>query len=195
MAALDKYDVILAAGPQALSQPELLAALYGRLCCLAAAGQVDSAKAALRSAFDAGLDYERALAESERSAGGAAVRLEGSTQMRRLLSAFAAQLASQREQAMARRLREEAAAGARAEGAGGEEEAERERLRRAARLEELMGSAPARDAGGTTNLGGEKMTLDTSPGAIARRVAGLLALGVVLFPVVFYLGLRLAFPE
>lgn len=219
MTALELFDAVLVSkrepGQKAPSETQIMNARFGKLCCLAAAGQVDSAKAALRSAMENGLDYEAAV--DGRGDYEGVVRLEGSTQMRRMLSAFAAQLTKQRQEEIRRKMRQEAqeeamraAAESSADAAGArsrEDEMEEERKMRAERLQRLLDATPSSRAmggvagGGTAkgkesrNLGGELMTLDTSPRAIATRVTTIVVLGIVLFPVLFYLGLQLAFPR
>ena len=196
MAALDKFDAIATNEKLKLTQIELLAALYGKMCCLAAAGQVDSAKAALRNAVEAGLDYEVAIAKGEFpqdvndifvSDYTDMVKLEASTQMRRLLSSFAVQIAKQQEQALKKELQDEARL---AEEASQPSEEDRERT--AARLEQLLQSSPSEDS---FNLSGEPMMLDTSTGAIVKRVSILVFLAIILFPILYFGGLQLVFPK
>ena len=158
-----------------------------------------------------GLDYEAAVAGRDEYEG--VVRLEGSTQMRRMLSAFATQLSKQRQEEMRRKMRQvaqeeamrmrAAESSADVAGAGSEDEMEDEKRMRAERLQRLLDATPSSRAMGgmagggkeSRNLGGELMTLDTSPRAIATRVTTIVLLGIVLFPVLFYLGLQLAFPR
>ena len=198
MAALDKFDAIATSEELRLTEMELVVALYGKMCCLAAAGQVDSAKAALRSAVDAGLDYDLAasMAEYRRDENdiplsdySGMVKLEASTQMRRLLASFAVQIAKQNEAARQKVLKEEQR---RMAEQSSPESSEQDRQIQAAKLEQLLRSSPAEDS---FNLSGEPMMLDTSAGAIAKRVGILVVLGVLLFPVLFYGGLQLAFPK
>ncbi|CAG9467882.1 unnamed protein product [Pedinophyceae sp. YPF-701] len=187
MGAIRMYDEVIEAGP---TPEQVQEALYSATCCHASFGDIELAKMTLRDAVAAGLDFEAAVKNEEW------VPLIASTQCKIQLRNFSKAVAKQ-TRAGAGPATDEQKAMQKSQGITPKRQAPayKPSLSGDASLQDRLRDANER--GDVSELLATDMGegLDTSLGAIARRVAILLLVLTVSGVVMWYAGLALLFPQ
>ncbi|CAL5218471.1 g155 [Coccomyxa viridis] len=171
MGALKFFEQSLQKSP---TQQERQAALFNSTAVHASFGDVELAQITLREGISYGLDFKKALKDSEDSQ---LVKFQGSPQIVIQLQKFAE--AVKRIKGAVGSVNDKKAPAAKPASSG----------KSAYSSDTMFG----RDI--SSILSTDLTDIDPSVGGIVKRVAGLLVVGLVLAVVLFYVGLRFTFPE